>query len=139
MLAAIAAICQAAGAILAGPALESGISPIAATTVRVGTATLVLFSLSKLPISAFKQTEKLDGSLLLKTIFSALIGMCTGMTLLMLALSSGHIGIAMTYASLTPIMTLPILWMISKSPPSILSWTGALLATMGTSALILFK
>lgn len=138
-LAVLAAICQAAGAALSAPAMNAGVAPIAATAVRVGVAGFVMILLSGLRINAFRQIQPLNRRLSVRIVASALIGMCMGMTLLMLALSGGSIGTAMTFASLTPIAILPLLWIVSRRRPSYVACTGALLACTGVGLLLNFK
>ena len=60
------------------------------------------------------------------------LAMALGMTLILLALRHGDVGMVAILSSTTPVILLPLLWWHSGERPSAAAWCGTLLATLGT-------
>ena len=63
--------------------------------------------------------------------------MALGMSLLLYAYGKGNAGIAATLSSMSPVLVLPIIWMITRQMPSGGAWTGALVCVAGSALLFL--
>ncbi|MFV0411080.1 MAG: EamA family transporter [Paracoccus sp. (in: a-proteobacteria)] len=68
---------------------------------------------------------------------SAVLGMVIGMSLLLFALQGGKIGIVSALSALSPVVILPILWVVTGARPSLTSWIGALIAVIGMTLIFL--
>jgi len=60
------------------------------------------------------------------------------MTLVLLALEKGDVGMVAILSSVSPILVLPLLWFQLKRAPALGAWVGASLTVVGT-ALILWR
>ena len=69
-------------------------------------------------------------------VFSLLVAMALGMTLILAALRTGQANLVGIFSSLTPILLLPLLWVVYRRHPAWGAWGGAVLAVAG-AALIL--
>lgn len=54
----------------------------------------------------------------------------------MYALSAGDAGITTILSSTTPVLLLPALWVLTRKPPTVGAWIGAVLSVIGTALLI---
>jgi drug/metabolite transporter (DMT)-like permease len=128
----VTALGQAIGALLARPAMASGVEPFSAMAVRTGVAVICIWVLLLVPALRRRATpaRKSDIS---KAIAAAFFGTALGMSLLMAALKDGDVGIVATLSSMTPILILPMVWLRSGRMPRPLAWGGAALAIVGTA------
>jgi drug/metabolite transporter (DMT)-like permease len=136
------ALCQAISLILIRPAMEAGIDPVAASAVRVGIAAVCLWSMTMIASAGSKTKDSpkvpMSGLYLMQISASGFFAMGLGMSLLLFGLKGGDTGVISTLSSISPIVALPILWIIMKSPPAPSAWIGAILAVLGTATLFLF-
>ncbi|MBG1231874.1 DMT family transporter [Aestuariivirga litoralis] len=132
----VTAIGQALGTLLARPAMASGVEPFAAMSVRISLAVVFFWALAALP-----QIRKQDAAFRVKDFSiiaaSAFSGTTVGMVLLMAALKLGNVGIVSTLSSITPVVILPMVWIVSRKMPSAMAWCGAVLAVIGTAVISL--
>ena len=135
-LGAFTAFGQAVGALLARPAMASGVEPFTAMAVRTGLAALLLLALSVTPIGRRMRSTLRVGTVSL-TLLSAFVGLFLGMSFLMAALQDGNVGIVATLSSMTPVLILPMVWIRERKRPSLLAWIGATLAIAGTALISL--
>ena len=129
----IAALGQAAGALVARPVMASGVNPFAAMAIRTGVSAVLFLLLVVVPLPGNGKHPKPSARTLTIGISGALIGTGMGMSLLMAALASGQVGIVSTLSSLSPVLVLPMVWLRTGHRPSAPAWAGALLAFAGTS------
>ena len=61
-----------------------------------------------------------------------MVGMALAMSLLMYAYGAGNAGIAAILSSVSPVLVLPVLWLVTRKPPTAAAWLGALLCVCGT-------
>lgn len=130
-----AALFQAIGSILARPVMETGVDPVAASALRVGTSALCLSLLVLLPIKALKRANPLTPKLLGLTVLAGVNGMGIGMTLFLFALEGGEVGIISTLTATSPAILLPLLWIKTKEVPALGAWVGAGLVVLGSALL----
>ena len=136
MLGLFAALCQAVGALMSKPALQMGADPVAVTTIRVGIAALALQVSNLLPIAAQRQRNPLNAAVLGRCITTGVLGMALAMSLLMYAYANGNAGIAATLSSTTPVLVLPLIWLITRQAPHPGAWFGALVCVAGTALIL---
>jgi drug/metabolite transporter (DMT)-like permease len=132
----IAALCQAAGSILAKPALAAGADPVAGAAVRVGVSGLLLWAGALLPGARAGVLEGLTPRLVALIAANGFIGLGLGMTLLMIGLKFGDAGIAATLSATSPVLILPMLWALTRQPPRPGAWIGAALAVAGVMLIV---
>ncbi|MGB0965115.1 MAG: DMT family transporter [Litorivicinus sp.] len=130
-----AALCQALGLVISRPAMEAGVDPVAASVLRVGMAFLGL------TVSVLIQKRGLPAVPAPRVIgqiaISGLLGMGLGMTLVQFALMGAKAGVVATLSSTSPVLILPVLWLIYRRRPAFGAWIGAILAVLGASLLFL--
>jgi len=127
-----AALCQAVGALMNKPALAAGADPVAITTLRIGIAALALHVANLLPIRVQKVRNPITPRVLALTTLTGMVGMALAMSLLMYAYGAGNAGIAAILSSVSPVLVLPVLWLVTRKPPTAAAWLGALLCVCGT-------
>lgn len=135
-LGAFTALGQAVGALLARPAMASGVEPFTAMAIRTGLSALLLLALAMTPLGWRSRSPARVGTVSL-TLVSAFVGLFVGMSLLMAALESGNVGIVATLSSMTPVLILPMVWIRERKRPSLLAWVGASFAIAGTALISL--
>ncbi len=138
LLALLAALCQAVGSLIAKPVMATQVDPVMASAVRVTAATLVHFVLLVAGFRAARAQQALTWRVLAQTGLNGFIAMGIGMTLVLLALKNGDVGMVAILSSVSPILLLPLLWFQLKRAPAPGAWVGAALTVMGT-ALILWR
>jgi drug/metabolite transporter (DMT)-like permease len=136
-----AALCQASGSIIAKPAMMAGADPIAASTVRVGTAAFLLLATGLLPagflpVPGVTLRAMLQPRVLLPTAISGFLGLGLGMTFLLIGLAYGKAGVVATLSATSPVLVLPLQWALTRQRPGIGGWIGALVAVMGVALIV---
>jgi drug/metabolite transporter (DMT)-like permease len=131
----ITALSQALGNLFSRPAMLAGAEPMTAIAVRSGLA--ALFFLALLAIPRLRPVTPIRMGDLRKVGLSAMTGMFLGMSLLMAALARGDVGIVSTLSSTTPILILPMVWVLHRRMPGPMAWLGACLAVLGTALISL--
>ena len=130
----LTALGQATGSLFARPAMLDGADPVAAIAVRTGVATV--FFLALLAIPSLRPSPP-DRQSISRIGGAAIFGMVIGMSLLMAALARGNVGIVTTMSSTTPILILPMVWVLHRRLPHPAAWVGAALAVAGTALISL--
>ncbi|AGT09951.1 DMT family transporter [Paracoccus aminophilus] len=128
---------QALGSLIARPVMAGGFDPYAASLIRVGVAVVGVWILMALPFPWARQRGAITPKTLALTAASGLLAMIMGMTLLMFALQGGKVGIVATLSALSPVLILPVLWLVTGQRPSGTSWAGAALAVAGMALIFL--
>jgi len=137
-LALLAALCQAVGSLIAKPVMAQQVDPIMASAVRVSVATAAHTVLLLAGFQAARTTRAPTLRVLAQTGLNGFIAMGIGMTLVLLALEKGDVGMVAILSSVSPILVLPLLWLQLKRAPAPGAWLGAVLTVVGT-ALILWR
>lgn len=120
----LAALAQAVGSILARPVMQGGMDPVLGSLLRVGASAACLAVVAQLPLSR-NLPQKLTWPSVAMTAISGLLSMALGMTLLLFALSGGEVGIVSTISATTPVIVLPMIWILTRERPAIGAWIGA--------------
>ncbi len=131
----ITSVGQAAGSLLARPAMAAGVEPVTAMAIRSGLGFAFFLALMVIPMA--RRAMPLGRSELVNIGGSAVLGMFIGMSFLMAALARGDVGIVSTLSSTTPILILPMLWATTGKRPAVAAWVGAILAVAGTALISL--
>lgn len=131
-----AALCQATGTIAAFPAMRSGTDPLAAATVRAIAAAVLSYALRATTgeWAAARQSPTMRDLAL--TALNAAVALGLGMTLIMVALAHGDAGIVATLSAMSPVLILPMLWVILRRRPAATGWAGALIAVAGVALIV---
>ena len=137
-LALLAALCQALGSLIAKPVMAQQVDPIMASAVRVTVATAAHAVLLLTGFQAARASHAPTLRVLAQTGLNGFIAMGIGMTLVLLALEKGDVGMVAILSSVSPILVLPLLWLQLKRAPAPGAWLGAVLTVVGT-ALILWR
>ncbi|MGQ9369115.1 DMT family transporter [Azospirillum sp. ST 5-10] len=132
----VAALCQAAGSVIAKPAMAAGTDPVAAAAVRVGTAAVLLLAQGLLPGQRDGWAEARQPRVLAMVVLNGFVGIGLGMTLLMLGLAYGKAGVVATLSATSPVLILPLLWLVTRRPPAAGAWIGAALAVAGVVLIV---
>lgn len=128
----LAALCQAGGSFIAKPVMAAGVDPLAATVVRVGVTCLAHLVLLWLGVGVARTQGGLTLRVLAWVLLSGAIGMGLGMSLILLALRHGEVGMVGILSSVSPVLVLPLLWLVMGRPPARGAWLGAAMTVAGT-------
>lgn len=133
----LAALCQASSALIAKPIMAGGADPLAATIVRVGATCLAHLALLWAGVGLARTQNPISVRVLGWVSLSGLIGMGLGMSLILMALRLGEVGMVGVLSSVSPILVLPLLWWHLGRAPAHGAWLGAGLTVAGTVVVLL--
>lgn len=133
----LAAVCQAAGSILAKPVMDQGVDPLAASTIRIAFAAACHTLLRVILPNKARCDHPISLLTLGQVALTSLVSMVFGMTLILLALSEGDVSWVSILSSISPILILPMLWVFLGKAPPIGAWAGAALTVLGTAMILL--
>ena len=128
----LAALCQALGSLIVKPAMGADVDPIAASAVRVSVACSAHFVLLLAGFPSARAQQAPTRRVLAQTALNGFIAMGVGMTLILLALKMGDVGMVAILSSVSPVLVLPLLWLRLGRAPAIGAWLGASLTVIGT-------
>ena len=129
----LAAICQASGLIMMKPVLVDGADPIAVSTIRAGICAITILVVGRILNRKSSVPFKLD--MFVKACIGGILGYACAMGLLLVALRSANVGLVSTLAAMTPVIMLPLLWVLTKKPPKPACWLGAFIVVAGVGLL----
>ena len=134
---------QAAGFVLAGPAMAAdgatpAIAPLHCTVVRMATAVVVMQAVAFAQRQGFAMREVLARpaarrSALLGAAFGPIGGVWLSMFARQQAERSGHVGLSAALMATTPLFMMPVAWRLYGAPIGWLGALGTLLAVAGVS------
>ena len=133
----LAALCQATGSLIAKPVMASGVDPVAGTVIRVGITCAAHLVLLWAGAGVARTQGALSGPVLGKVALSGMIGMGLGMSLILLALQHGNVGLVGILSSVSPVLVLPLLWWRLGRAPAHGAWWGAGLTVLGTMLVLI--
>jgi drug/metabolite transporter (DMT)-like permease len=136
LLGLLAALCQSLATLMIKPLMTTGIDPVAASAVRTSASFLAHLLLLWSGFRLSKVQQALTFETLRNTWASAAVAMALGMTLILAALRNGQANLVGILSSLTPVLLLPLLWLIYKRRPAMGAWTGAGMAVLGTALIM---
>ena len=131
----ISGLGQAIGSLLVKPALDAGVDPVAASTVRIGAAAAALILLRVIGVAEAPLRPVTMRHLSYATL-NAAMAVVVGVSLLFYAFANGDVGISSILSATTPVLILPLLWLQTGERPALGAWCGAALAVCGTAAII---
>ena len=131
----LAALCQAVATLMLKPLMSTGVDAVAASAMRMSAALAAHGLLWVLWSGAHAKASVRWGDLF-HTGMSALLAMVVGMTLILQALKTGQANVVALLSSVTPVMILPLLWVVYRKPPAWGGWAGAVGVVVGTSLLL---
>jgi drug/metabolite transporter (DMT)-like permease len=135
-LALLAALCQAAGSLIAKPVMVTGVDPFMASAVRVSVATAAHAVLWLAGFAPARAQSPPTLRVLGQTALNGAVAMGLGMTLVLWALRDGDIGLVGILSSVSPILVLPLLWATLGRAPAPWAWLGAALTVAGTALIV---
>ncbi len=135
-LALLSALCQAVSTLMLKPLMVQGLDAIAGSAVRMSTGFalhLLVWLLGwRIAKSYLPLTPKIFGYVFI----NASLSMVLGMTLILQALKSGDAGMVALFSSVSPVLILPMLWLVYRRRPAWGAWAGAVLTVAGIALLI---
>ncbi|WP_109110479.1 DMT family transporter [Azospirillum sp. TSO35-2] len=146
----VAAVGQAVGSVIAKPVMAAGADPVASAAVRVTTAALMFTaigalsavrtgaatSLGAVAAGLFRFGPGLTPRLALQVAGNGLLGVGLGMTLLLIGLANGNAGVVATLSALSPVLILPMMWVLTGQRPALGAWVGAAVAVAGVALIV---
>ncbi len=132
----LAALCQSLATLMIKPLMATGVDAVAASAVRTTASFAAHLLLLWGGLKLARVQQPLTRRILGNTAASAAVAMALGMTLILAALREGQANLVAIFASLSPVLLLPLLWLIYQRRPALGAWLGAAMAVAG-SALIL--
>ena len=126
-------LCAAGAVLIARPVMAASVDPATAAAIRATAGLVGLLVVSQVP--GFRTLERINGRIAIRSAASGLLGMGAGMTLVLFALSMRPVGVVSTLSSITPVLILPLLWLVDGARPAPLAWIGAVVAVVGISAI----
>jgi drug/metabolite transporter (DMT)-like permease len=132
-----AAVCQATGLVFAKKGLESGLSPLSGTLLRMIVAALAIWLTALLTRRAGESVAKLkDWRAVLFTAGGAFTGPFLGVWMSLVAVSHAKVGVASALMSLVPVLLIPLVRFFFAERVSWRAIFGTLLSFIGV--LLLF-
>ncbi len=123
---------QAVGLLFSRLGLAGGYSAISATHVRVSVAALILAAVSLCRGEFHTHLAKMnDKKALLEIAAGSLTGPVLGVVLSLVAIAHTHIGVASTLMSLTPVLLLPVSYLLFKERITFRAIMGTMAALLG--------
>jgi drug/metabolite transporter (DMT)-like permease len=132
----LAALCQSVATLMLKPLMASGIDAIAGSAMRMSTAFAAHALLWSSGWRMARAREPLRWREAAQVFGSAVIAMAVGMTLILQAMKLGQAGVVAILSSVTPIVVLPLLWLVYRRRPAWGAWAGAVLAVAGTALIL---
>lgn len=128
----LSALCQAVATLMLKPVMETNIDAVAASAVRMTTAFALHQLIFMLGVKVARAYLPMTKKVFLLVLGNAALSMVLGMTLLLYALRNGDAGMVAILSSVSPVVVLPLLWLVYKRSPAWGAWLGALLTVVGT-------
>jgi drug/metabolite transporter (DMT)-like permease len=127
----VAALCQALATLMVKPMMAHGIDAVAASAVRMTAALAVHAVLWLGGWRGARSEHPATLAVLVRTAFNAALAMGLGMTLILQALHTGNAGMVAIWSSVSPVLLLPLLWLVYRRRPATGAWAGAALTVLG--------
>jgi drug/metabolite transporter (DMT)-like permease len=128
----LAALCQAVATLMLKPLMQTDIDAVSASAVRMTTAFVLHQLIFMLGFKVARAYLPMNINVFLLVLANAALSMVLGMTLILQALKHGDAGMVAILSSVSPVLVLPLLWLVYKRSPAAGAWLGALLTVAGT-------
>ena len=135
----LAALCQSIATLMMKPVMMDtliAVDPISASAVRMSTALFAHLLLLWCGWHVAKPLQSINWSILAVVATNALLSMGVGMTLILVALRHGEVGMVAMLSSVSPVLVLPLLWLLMKRRPALGAWLGAAITVIGTILIV---
>jgi drug/metabolite transporter (DMT)-like permease len=133
----LAALGQALATLMLKPLMSTGLDAISASAVRTSASFAAHALLWAFGLRIAQLHQPLSWRVLWNTFASAAIAMALGMTLILAALREGQANLVGVFSSVTPVVLLPLLWLVYRRRPAWAAWLGAAMAVAGTAMILL--
>ena len=135
-LAMVGAVCQGVGLVLAKVGMAGEVPPLAATWVRMGTATAVIWVLTALTgrVRGLGVADATSRAWL-PIVGGAFFGPFLGVWLSLVAARLTDVGIAATIMATTPVLVIPILMLTERYRPTVRALVGTAVTVAGVALL----
>jgi drug/metabolite transporter (DMT)-like permease len=136
VLAVVGAVCQGVGLVLAKVGMAGEVPPLAATWVRMGTATAVIWALTALA-GRIRGLGVADATrrAWVPIIGGAFFGPFLGVWLSLVAARLTDVGIAATIMATTPVLVIPILMVLEHYRPTVRALVSTAVTVAGVALL----
>ena len=135
-LALLSALCQAVSTLMLKPLMSEGLDAIAGSAVRMSTGFVLHLLVLSLGLKVARSYLPLTWRVFWLVAVNASLSMVLGMTLILQALKTGDAGLVALFSSVSPVLILPMLWLVYRRRPAWGAWLGALLTVAGTALLL---
>lgn len=132
----VAALCQAVATLMIKPLMSSGVDAVAASAIRTSAAFVAHLALLWAGLRHSRLLQPLTAQVLFSTFASAAVAMALGMTLILAALRTGQANLVGIMSSISPVLLLPLLWVIYRRRPALGAWVGSAMAVLGTALIL---
>ncbi|WP_116475369.1 DMT family transporter [Zobellella maritima] len=132
----LSALCQSVATLMVKPTMEGSVDPVSASAVRMTVAFLAHLILLWCGLSLAKPLRRINWPVFCMVALNAFLAMGVGMTLILLALRYGEVGMVAMLSSVSPVLVLPLLWLVMKRRPANGAWLGALATVIGTAMIV---
>lgn len=131
-----AALCQAVATLMVKPLMAAGVDALSGSAVRLSAALALHLVLRASRYAPAYVKAPLRWADVRNTFFSASIAMGLGMTLILQALQHGPANLVGMFSSVSPVLLLPMLWVVYRARPATGAWWGAGMAVAGTMLIV---
>ncbi|WP_406609869.1 DMT family transporter [Agarivorans sp. JK6] len=135
-----AALCQSLGTVMLKPLMSapeySAIDPVAGSALRMLSAFLAHFLLWLSGYKLARTLKPINSKLFVMIAANGFLAMAVGMTLMLFALRYGDVSVVALLSSTSPVLVLPLLWIVTKQAPTRSAWLSAGLCVLGSALLI---
>ncbi|MDO6685676.1 MULTISPECIES: DMT family transporter [unclassified Agarivorans] len=135
-----AALCQSLGTVMLKPLMSapefSEIDPVAGSALRMFSAFSAHWLLWLSGNKLARAQNPLNSRLFMMIAANGFLAMAVGMTLMLFALRYGDVSVVALLSSTSPVLVLPLLWIVTKQAPTRSAWCSAALCVLGSALLI---
>ncbi|WP_319783100.1 DMT family transporter [Oceanisphaera sp. IT1-181] len=135
----LAALCQSIATLMMKPVMMdelASVDPVSASAVRMSTAFFAHLFLLWCGWSVAKPLQRINWPIFGMVAMNALLAMGVGMTLILVALRHGEVGMVAMLSSVSPVLVLPLLWLLTKQRPASGAWLGAAITVIGAALIV---
>lgn len=132
----LAALGQSVATLMLKPLMSSGVDAVSASALRMTAGFGAHALLWAMGLSVTRVRQAVSWRDIANTFASASFSMVVGMTLILKALQTGSAGMVGMFSSVSPVLLLPLLWMVYKRRPAVGAWGGAVLTVLGCALIL---